>query len=174
MKRAVFLDRDGVIAEVIDRGGRPGGARSFDEFKLLPGVRKAVARLKEAGFLAIVVTNQPDIARGLLSSQDLERMHDLLRQELRLDDILSCPHDNADNCSCRKPRPGLLLRAAKKWEIDLARSVIVGDRESDVQAGRSADCETILIDAPYNRGVEADHQAADLSEAVTIIIGKEH
>lgn len=170
--RAVFLDRDGVLAEVIDRGGRPGGARSFDEFKLIPGSREAIARLKKAGFLAIVVTNQPDIARGLLSRQDLERMNDLLRRELKVDDILTCPHDNVDDCSCRKPRPGLLLQAAEKWGIDLARSVIVGDRESDVKAGRAAGCVTVLIDAPYNRGVKADHHAADLPAAATIIIGK--
>jgi len=105
--------------------------------------------LKSAGFLLIAVTNQPEIARGALRIEALEAMHTLLRAHVPLDDIRVCIHDEDDDCACRKPRPGLLLDAAREWRIDLHQSFMVGDRWKDIDAGYAAGCRTLLIDRGY-------------------------
>jgi D-glycero-D-manno-heptose 1,7-bisphosphate phosphatase len=132
-------------------------------------VAEAVARLRGLGLLVIVVTNQPDLARGSLTRDALDAMHARLRAAVPVDDVAVCPHDDADGCSCRKPRPGLLLAAAARWGIDLAGSFLVGDRGKDIEAGRQAGCTTILVPAPYSGAARADHRAADLTEAAEII-----
>jgi D-glycero-D-manno-heptose 1,7-bisphosphate phosphatase len=136
--RAVFLDRDGVINANVMRDGRPVAPTRLDEFRLLPGVEDAVRALKRAGFLVIVVTNQPDVRTGRTPRATVDAMHDVIRSRLEVDDIKACFHTDADGCSCRKPKPGMLLEAARERDIDLARSYVVGDRWSDVEAGRAA------------------------------------
>jgi D-glycero-D-manno-heptose 1,7-bisphosphate phosphatase len=149
LRRAVFLDRDGVLITAVVRDGRPYPPGSLAEMTLLPGVEDACARLKQSGFLLIVVTNQPDIARGTAAKGEVEAINAELQARLFLDEVCVCPHDDADNCACRKPKPGFLLDAAHRWNIDLAKSFMIGDRWRDVEAGRAAGCRTIFLDYGY-------------------------
>ena len=169
---AVFLDRDGVLnaARVVD--GRPHPPADLSELAVLPGVEPACRRLAEAGLRLIVVTNQPDVARGTQSLDAVEAINDRLRAELGLDDVIVCPHDDADGCSCRKPRPGMLLRAAGEWGIDLAGSVMVGDRWRDIEAGRAAGARTVFVDRHYDEPapVDPDLTVSELEESVPWII----
>ncbi len=170
MKPAVFLDRDGVINEVSIRDGRPFSPRRFDDFKLIDGVKAVLGAFRKNGFANIIVTNQPDIARGLMEQGELDRMHGLIREKLPVDDIFACPHDDKDNCECRKPKPGMLLAAAKKWGADLSRSFMIGDSWRDVGAGRAAGCTTILVDRPYNQDADSNFRANDLSSTLAVIL----
>lgn len=150
MRPAVFLDRDGVLTAPIVRAGRPYAPTSLEEFIVLADASSALYGLKQAGFVLIVVTNQPDVTRGLMSRETVDEMHELLRQALPIDDIFVCYCLEEDaNCSCYKPRPGMLLEAARKWGIELARSFIVGDRWRDVGAGHAAGCTTVFVDHGY-------------------------
>jgi D-glycero-D-manno-heptose 1,7-bisphosphate phosphatase len=147
--RAVFADRDGVLCANMMRDGRPVAPTTLEDFQLLPGVEESVRALKSAGYLVIVVTNQPDVGTGRTRQAVVEAMHDIIRSRLAVDDIKVCFHTNADDCACRKPKPGMLLEAAAERGIDLAASYIVGDRWSDVVAGRAAGCTTIFVDYGY-------------------------
>ena len=169
LRRAVFLDRDGVLNRVEWKNGVCRSPRSLEDFQLLPGVAEACSRLKAAGFLLIVVTNQPEIPRGFLAPALLAAMHDRLREWLPLDDIRVCLHDDGDGCACRKPAPGLLLDAARDWQIDLGRSFMIGDREKDLIAGRRAGCRAILVGG-HQRVAESDLIADDLLHATAFII----
>ena len=148
-RRAVFLDRDGVINQAIVRDGKPYPPSGVGELKIVAGAAESLRDLKEAGFLLIVVTNQPDIARGTQDRAAVDAIHQALRKVLPLDNFFVCPHDDSDQCDCRKPRPGLLLRAAEKYDIDMSRSFMIGDRWRDVEAGASAGCATVWIDYGY-------------------------
>jgi D-glycero-D-manno-heptose 1,7-bisphosphate phosphatase len=143
---AVFLDRDGVLNRSFDADGVPVPPDSASRFELLPGVIDACNAFARAGLALVVVTNQPDIARGTLSPAELEQMHLVLRRELPVDDVVVCPHDDGDDCPCRKPRPGMLLDAAARLNLDLSRSVLVGDRWRDVEAARRAGVASVWID----------------------------
>jgi len=168
---AAFLDRDGVINAATVRNGRPHPPASLDELRILPGVAEACRRLRAAGFYVLVVTNQPDIARGTTSANDVARINDVLLDQLALDAILVCPHDDADGCHCRKPRPGLLLDAADQWDIDLARSTMVGDRWRDISAGHAAGVAAVFIDRGYEERQpdEVEHRADELITALPFI-----
>jgi D-glycero-D-manno-heptose 1,7-bisphosphate phosphatase len=174
MVRVVFLDRDGVINANLERDGKPVAPRSLAEFRILPGVEDAVDRLKSAGYLLIVVTNQPDVAKGLVDRVEVEAMHAEIRRRLPVNDIIVCYHVDADNCLCRKPKPGMLLVAAAKYEIDLPRSYIVGDRWRDVEAGRRAGCTTIFVDYGYpQESASQPHKvASSLSQAADFILAE--
>lgn len=149
MRRAVFLDRDGVINRCEVRGGKPYAPRRLADFRFLPGVLPAVRALKNANFLVVVVTNQPDIGNGLVDAATVEAMHEKLRMRLPVDDIKVCPHRQDEGCDCRKPKPGLLIEAARQWDIDLKKSFMVGDRWSDVIAGQAVGCYTIFVNRGY-------------------------
>jgi D-glycero-D-manno-heptose 1,7-bisphosphate phosphatase len=172
MVKAVFLDRDGVINANLERNGKPVAPTSLAEFRILPGVEDAARRLKEAGFVLVVVTNQPDVANGLTPKATVEAMHEEIRRQLPIDDIMICFHADADNCSCRKPKPGMILEAAAKHAIDLAASYIVGDRWRDIEAGRAAGCGTIFVDYgyPQDQPAKPDTVVRSLSEAVEFIL----
>ena len=172
MKRAVFLDRDGVLNRSRVREGRPCAPVSLAEFELLPGVAEAVTGLRKAGFLLIVVTNQPDVASGVVSREVLEQIHQELRVLLPIDDIKVCCHVEEDGCTCRKPKPGMLLEAAREWSIDLNRSFMVGDRWRDVSAGKAAGCRTIFVDYGYAERLidPPDFRVTSLREAASIIL----
>jgi D-glycero-D-manno-heptose 1,7-bisphosphate phosphatase len=163
----VFLDRDGVIMRAVVRNGKPYAAARLSEVEVLPGVPDALARLKEAGFELIVVTNQPEIARGTISRQAVDSIHTRLLETLPLDQVLTCVHDDGDECGCRKPAPGMLLDAARDRDIDLARSFMVGDRWRDVEAGMRAGCRTVWIDSGYDERQPVGHdvKVASLAEA---------
>ncbi len=173
---AVFLDRDGVLNEVEIRDGKPFAPRRADDFRLIPGSRESVIRLKNHGFLIIVVTNQPDIGNGLAQPSEIEAMHRQLRDLIPVDEIHICPHKQTENCECRKPRPGMLLAAMQEQKIDLKRSWMIGDRTSDVEAGKRAGCLTAFIDRNY--AIETTEPGAtitvsSLSDAVDTILAFE-
>lgn len=150
MRRAVFLDRDGVINRSLVRDGKPYAPTQISEFELLPGVPAALSLLRQNGFLNIVVTNQPDISTGKQKREDLDALHARLQKELAIDAFKVCCHVDAEGCACRKPKPGLLLEAAQEWGIDLGASYMVGDRWRDVAAGQHAGCKTsFFIDYGY-------------------------
>jgi D-glycero-D-manno-heptose 1,7-bisphosphate phosphatase len=145
---AVFFDRDGVLNESsIGVDGVPRPPAGLDEFVVAAGADEACRRLRALGFVLVVVTNQPDVARATQRRDVVEAMNQHLRERVPLDDIRVCYHDDADLCECRKPKPGLLISAARDWDIDLASSFMIGDRWRDVEAGKRAGCTTILIDA---------------------------
>jgi D-glycero-D-manno-heptose 1,7-bisphosphate phosphatase len=172
MDRAVFLDRDGVLNRSAIRNGQPVAPTSLEDFALLPGVTEAIARLHQADFRLIVVTNQPDIATGKISREVLDLIHQRLRSWLPVDAIKVCPHVDKDQCACRKPKPGMLLEAAREWPIDLNRSFMVGDRWRDVSAGKAAGCKTIFIDYSYRETQvdQPDFVVTSLLEASDIIL----
>jgi D-glycero-D-manno-heptose 1,7-bisphosphate phosphatase len=145
-RSAVFLDRDGVLNRPVVRDGRPHPPASVADLEILPGVAPACRRLRKAGFLLIVVTNQPDVARGTVALGVVNAINRALVEELDLDDVRVCPHDDGDGCRCRKPAAGLLVDAARFHGVDLTTSFMVGDRWRDIEAGRRASCRTILID----------------------------
>ena len=153
--RGVFLDRDGVINRALVREGKPYPPATLEELEILPDALPALSDLKKRGFLLLVVTNQPDVGRGLLQHDLVERMNQLLSSALPLDDVLVCYHTHEDGCECRKPRPGLLMQAAREWDLDLPKSYMIGDRWRDIDAGHNAGCITILIDRGYNERASA-------------------
>ena len=148
-QRAAFLDRDGVLNVAPQVNGLPTSPATVADMQVLPGVEEACVRLKAAGFLLVMVTNQPDISGGKTTREEVDAINNLLRDRLGLDAVYVCPHADRDNCECRKPKPGLLLAAAKRWNIDLARSYMIGDRWRDVEAGRAAGCRTVFVDHGY-------------------------
>jgi histidinol-phosphate phosphatase family protein len=175
-RRAVFLDRDGVLNEAVVRDGKPYPPATPGELRIIPGTREALARLKQLGFLLLVVTNQPDVARGSQSREAVDAMHRDLRNKLPLDAVFTCFHDDKDSCDCRKPRPGLVTRAAKEFGIDLAHSYLAGDRWRDVDAGANAGCRTIWIDRGYQErspNCAPDAHVKSLDEAVDWILATE-
>ncbi len=172
LNRAVFLDRDGVLNRAKVRNGKPYAPRSLRDFRLLPNAGAAVGRLKDAGFLVIVVTNQPDIGNGLVDPAEVEAMNARLTDRVPVDGLMMCPHRQDEGCACRKPRPGMILEAARKWSIDLGASYLIGDRESDIVAGRTAGCSTILVDRRHGEGcrIAPDARAPSLAAAVNGIL----
>lgn len=173
-RAAVLLDRDGVLNEAASVEGTPRPPSSVDDFRLLPGTADACHSLHSAGLLLIVVTNQPDVARGATTRQQVEEINLALREALPVDDVFVCWHDDGDGCDCRKPLPGLLLRAADRWGIDLTRSVMVGDRWRDVEAGRSAGCATVFVDHGWTERApqEPDLTVGALVDAVGWILDR--
>lgn len=146
--RAVFLDRDGVINRATVRNGKPYPPETLDDLEVLDDVPDALSKLHDAGFRLIVVTNQPDVARGTQTRETVEAMHTRLQAVLPLDAVMACYHDG-DSCLCRKPKPGALLEAARRYGIELGASYMVGDRWRDVEAGQRAGCTSYFIDRGY-------------------------
>ena len=173
LRRAVFFDRDGVLSNAVVRNGKPYPPASPSEFHILPGTAESLARLRAQDFLLFVVTNQPDVARGQQTRDNVELMNRQLREKLPLDDVFTCFHDDSDACDCRKPRPGLMTRAAEQYGVDLSRSYLAGDRWRDIDAGANAGCKTILIDRGYAEQEPAaapDVRVTSLPEAVDWIL----
>ena len=149
MKRAVFIDRDGVINKTDIRNGLPYAPTAFNDLEILPGVKESIIKLKKLNFICIVATNQPDVLRRKVKMEEVIKMHDYIKKEIDVDDILTCFHDDSDKCKCRKPKPGLLLDGSRKWNINLKESYMIGDRWKDISAGVSAGCKTIFINNKY-------------------------
>lgn len=173
--KAVFLDRDGVLNHAVIREDGvsipPPDAASL---VVAAGAAEAVAKLRAAGFVCVCVTNQPDVARGTRTRENVLEMNAKVMREVPLDDLYVCLHDNADDCACRKPKPGMLLEAAEKWDVDLGASWMVGDRMSDIQAGKAAGCRTVLVRSGGKSkpapGVEPDYVCDGVGEAADIIL----
>jgi D-glycero-D-manno-heptose 1,7-bisphosphate phosphatase len=169
---AIFLDRDGVINRPTIRGRKPYAPRSLAELEILPGVPAALRALKAAGYSLVVVTNQPDIARGALPRTVVDSMNGWLTSILPLDAVLTCAHDDADRCQCRKPLPGLITQAARELRLECAASYMIGDRWRDIEAGRRAGCKTFFIDCGYDEQLPQsyDFRVSSLLEAARIIL----
>ena len=169
--KAVFLDRDGVLNRAIVRDGKPYPPASLSEFEILPGTKEALDKLKAAGYLLILVTNQPDVGRGTQQKSIVEEMHEVLRTILPLDEIYVCYHGYDGECECRKPQPGMLLAAAIEFKIDLKRCFMIGDRTKDMEAGKAANCKTILLKSSHTEDIREtpDAEIKELSEFLKIV-----
>ncbi len=174
MRRAVFLDRDGVLIEAVIRKNKPYPPSSLETMNFTPGALSALKKLKKAGFLLIVITNQPDVGRGTQDKAVVDLMHARLFNLLPIDDIKVCfTAYDTEECTRRKPKPGMLIEAAREWNIDLSRSIMVGDRWRDIEAGQRAGCQTVFIDNAYDerKPQKFDFCAQSLGDALSNILG---
>jgi D-glycero-D-manno-heptose 1,7-bisphosphate phosphatase len=172
MSRAIYLDRDGVINEVIFRSGndsKPIAPWKIEEFHLIKEIKKPLQYLKQMGFHLFIVTNQPDIAKGIVEFSTVKKMNDIVMNELPIDEIMVCSHIDGDNCNCRKPKPGMILTLAKKWGINLEDSFLIGDNWKDIESGKAAGCRTILLDTFYNKSVMADYRVKNLAMSAEVV-----
>ena len=171
-KPAIFLDRDGVLNEAIPRNGSPYSPSDLSELVITHGARAALEELKREGFLLIVVTNQPDIARDNATRAEVDKINAHLAAILPLDAIEVCEHDDRQQCDCRKPKPGMILRARERLGADLADSFMVGDPWRDIEAGRRAGCRTILIGDGYGEAFRSDPtiKLASLPDAASWVL----
>jgi len=174
MNKAVFLDRDGIINYSVVRDNKPYPPRKIITY--MEGIFKLAHLLIDNDYLLIVVTNQPDVARGKISIEEVDAMNNRMKQSLPIWDVFVCPHDDLDYCECRKPKPGMLLDAAKKHSIDLGKSWMIGDRWKDVEAGTRAGCQSIFVDYGYDeiRPASQIHTVADIREIPYYFGGKKH
>ena len=170
--KAVFLDRDGVINEVIFRGtDKPIAPWSIEEFRFIKGIKKPLEKLADLGFLLFIISNQPDISKGLIDIQTVETMNNTILSKLPITKIIYCPHEDRHNCSCRKPKPGMLITLSKEYNVNLMKSFLIGDNWKDIEAGKSVGCKSILLNKIYNKAVKADFYINSLTEALKIIKG---
>jgi D-glycero-D-manno-heptose 1,7-bisphosphate phosphatase len=149
MKKAVFLERDGILNHAREGHNTQMSPLTVEDFRIDHATKTPLLELKAAGFLLVVTTNQPGLSRGYQSRRELDAMHTLLRKALPLDDIMICPHDESDYCPCRKPRPGLFIEAAFKWHLDMDRSFVVSDKWQDAEAARLVGCTSLLLKSPW-------------------------
>ena len=170
MKLGVFIERDGILNQVrVDRQHQVSPL-TLEEFHVNEAVAPLLSKLKAGGFVLIATTNQPGLSRGYQSRRELDRMHDLLCRTLPLDDILVCPHDETDRCPCRKPKSGLLIEAAFKWQLNLDRSFVISDKWPDAEAARTAGCTSLLVQSPWVGNVHHDFVLPDLTAIVDKIL----
>jgi D-glycero-D-manno-heptose 1,7-bisphosphate phosphatase len=169
---AVFLDRDGVLNDAYIVDGTPHPPKSVDEVQVIPSAAEACRNLEAAGYVLVVVTNQPDIARGTETLEGVRAINEAVAREVPIDEFVICPHDDADRCACRKPLPGMLLDASARLGLDVGRSFMVGDRWRDIEAGKRAGCVTVFVDRGYvERGPDRpDFVVRELAEAVPRIV----
>lgn len=175
-KKAVFFDRDGTLVEAVERPNFPKAVTApfnLGELKFAPHVFQVLNTLWGLGFLRIMITNQPDVAYGYLSYEDWREVHETIVRRLPFDDVFMCRHATRDGCAFKKPSPLMLLAAADKWGIDLKSSYMIGDTINDTSAGKAAGCKTILIQAPYNKEVEADMIVPNILIASRMILNLE-
>ncbi len=170
INKAIFLDRDGIINQPIMREGKATSPRNLEEWQWIEGIHEAIQCFKDADFLVFVATNQPDIVRKIFPLEILEKFHKMIEEELNVDEIRACMHDDIHQCECRKPKPGMLTSLAKKWDLSIKDSVFIGDTFKDMEAGKKAGCFTILVDRDYNKGTNCDYLAKDLNDAVEYIL----
>ncbi|MEY2410552.1 MAG: D-glycero-D-manno-heptose 1,7-bisphosphate phosphatase [Verrucomicrobiota bacterium] len=166
MKKAVFIERDGILNEVKAGPKHQIAPLTLEEFTVNKKAEPALRKLKNAGFVLIVTTSQPGLSRGYQSRRELDRMHDIIKRSFPLDDLMVCPHDESDHCPCRKPRPGLLIEAAFKWHLNLDHSFVVSDKWQDAEAARTAGCTSLLLQSPWVGNVHHDFVLPDL-DAIT-------
>jgi D-glycero-D-manno-heptose 1,7-bisphosphate phosphatase len=168
--RAVFFDRDGVLNRALVRDGRPFPPAADAEFEWMEGVHETLTALKERGYVLLVFTNQPDVARGTQTLAQLESFHGRIAAELPVARVYACTHDDVDGCACRKPKPGMILQGQADYDLVLEESWVVGDRWRDIEAGRAAGCKTILVQHDYReKRVAADHEVRNIPDLLEII-----
>lgn len=156
MVKAVFLDRDGIInvTQVINK--KPVAIRAFEQFVFVEGIQKAIDKFIKIGYTIFVVTNQPDISRGKIKIEEVEKINRHILHELPIKKIYMCTHDYYDNCECKKPKAGMLFSAKKEYDVELKSSWIIGDRWSDIEAGKNAGCKTIFVDYGYDEKLKSN------------------
>ena len=171
MRKAIFLDRDGVLNKTVKYKNISIPPKDLSQLQLMEGIKNQLVILKKLKFLLLVVTNQPDVARGNQKKSNVVEINNYLKKKLFLDDIFVCWHEKDGICECRKPKPGLFLKAQKKYNIKLEESYMIGDRFTDVIAGKNAGCKTILmLNLMENqRNLNADFSAKNMEEAVNWI-----
>ena len=149
MRKSIFLDRDGVLVSIKRVKNKPYSVDSLNKISIKKNTQKILKKLKYK-FLLIMVTNQPNVSRGLISKSEVNKINNYLKKTFKLDDVFCCYHDDKDKCDCRKPKAGMFIKAKKKWNIDLKKSFMIGDRKKDVDAGKKAGCKNFFIDYNYN------------------------
>lgn len=166
MKLGIFIERDGVLNKARVERQHQISPLSLEEFHVNKAANAPLMKLRAAGFLIIATTNQPGLSRGYQSRRALDCMHDFLRRQLPIDDVLICPHDESDGCSCRKPKPGLISEARFKWRLDLDRSFVISDKWQDAEAAHTAGCTSLLIKSPWLGNAHHDLVLPDLEAVV--------
>ena len=169
MKRAIFFDRDGVLNELVKRDGGHYSPRDSSSFKIISNSIEVTKYTKSLGYLNIVISNQPDVARGYLNRTELVKMTKVLFNELMLDDVFYCTHDDSDLCNCRKPAPGLFIQAAEKWKIDLQKSYMIGDTWKDIEAAKNANVNSLLLDRDYNLDCDSRNRINNIEDIINYI-----
>lgn len=170
MKLGVFIERDGILNQVRVERQQQVSPLMLEDFKITPGIAPLLKKLSADGLKIIVTTNQPGISRGYLMRRELDRMHDLLRRTLPIDDLLLCAHDDTDHCPCRKPRPGLFTEAAHKWRLNLDRSFVISDKWQDAEAARAIGATSLLVNSPWIGSAHHDFVLPDISAVVEKIL----
>jgi D-glycero-D-manno-heptose 1,7-bisphosphate phosphatase len=170
MKVGVFIERDGVLNKVRVEGQRQVTPLTAIEFEVNPEAVSLVKKLRAAGLVVIATSNQPGLSHGHLSRRELDRMHESLQRAMPLNDILICPHAEADRCPCRKPKPGLLIEGKFKWQLDLERSFVISDKWQDAEAARAAGCTSLILRSPWAGSVHHDFLLSNFSAAVDKIL----
>ncbi len=170
MKKAVFIERDGILNEVKPGPKNPIIPLTMEEFKLRKESEPALRKLKDAGFVLIVTTNQPGLSHGYLNRREMDRMHDIVRRNFPIDDLMVCPHDEEDHCPCHKPRPGLFIEAAFKWHLNIDHSFVISDKWQDAEAARTAGCTSLLLKSPWIGNVHHDFVMKDIDSIAAKII----
>lgn len=179
--KAVFLDRDGILVKVLFKGDWLSTCLRKEDAEVLPGVKESLNALKSAGYLLLVVTNQPNVNRGDMTTDDVNQVHDRLINEYQLpvDKFYFCPHEGSEDCECKKPLAGMIIDQAMRDypDIDLQESFVIGDRGGDMEMGKAVGVKTILVPSPATlwfttKKPESDYRVENLSQAVDIILGK--
>lgn len=168
-RKAIFFDRDGVLNHLVKRNGSYYSPQRFQDFYIDDDAKEVINHVHEMGYLAIVVSNQPDISRGKLKQSELNKMTDILFEELNVDDVFYCTHDDNNDTGCRKPAPGLFFTAQKKYNIDFKKSFMIGDTWKDVEAAKNANISMILLNKVYNQDLEDVITVKYLSEIIALI-----
>ena len=169
--KAIFLDRDGVLNKPIIKNRKPYPPSKIEELEILPGVYEGIQLLRHSGFKLIVITNQPDVSRGSATIEIVDEINNFIIKQLKVDEIMCCFHDDNENCECRKPKPGMILEAVKKWDIDLSVSYLIGDRWRDIQTAKNIGLTSILIKYDYDeKKINADFECNNLEEAANYIL----
>ena len=170
IKPAVFFDRDGVLNQLVKRDHGEYSPQKFIDFKISDNAKKITEYTSSLGFLNIVISNQPDISRGTLTIDELNKMTAVLYKKLVIDDVFYCKHDDLDRCDCRKPLPGLIFNASTKWHIDLPKSYFIGDTWKDINAAKNANINFFLLDKSYNKGYACDSRIMSLQDIYQLIV----
>lgn len=170
-QKAFFLDRDGVINKSLIKNNKPLAPRNLKEFKIIKGVKESLIKLKKKGFVNIIITNQPDARKQSLNKKEIYQMHEIILKELSVDDIFVCFHNDKDNCLCRKPKPGLVYLAVKKWKINLKKSFLIGDRWRDIELASFLGMKSFFIDYGYQEKIPKNYnyKVKSLKDAINII-----
>jgi D-glycero-D-manno-heptose 1,7-bisphosphate phosphatase len=171
MNSALFLDRDGVVNYSIVRDNKPYAPLNLNELKIIPGIKSVINIFKQRKFKIFVITNQPDVARGKVKKEEIDEINTIVQTQLSIDEVFTCYHDNQDQCDCRKPKSGAFIALSQKYNIDLTKSIMVGDRAKDIEAAKNVNCPSVFIDYGYNelKPLDQNYTIYGTSELLTCL-----